>query len=386
MGSFPLTGQPQLVTDAAIIVKPEPTVPVAPQAPMLRADTRRPAGIAFQASQAFPRGGEVRGPSTRVPPDPHELAIGSIQPAITPFDRANALGLLERAEQNGKMHIRTMPPYKLTVSFIAAGNVQHTGLGEVTESWANGGNWRWTANLGGYSIVRVGSRGMIADAQRVSTIPMRIQMMRSAIFWAEYAPTPNAMLRTVQAQWNSRPVTCVLTSNMAPVASSERLWEEQERCIDNATGLLQVHSVAPGMSTIYGYSKNQQFHGRAVPDQITIYINGALAIDAQVSLTDLGNVDPSLFTITPEMAASGPPITLMTNVRFAQNVGDVSGTARPVIVHVTIDGMGNPIDPELCAASDPALGQQALDIIKKTSFSPTGASQRDAYINVRFGN
>jgi hypothetical protein len=173
---------------------------------------------------------------------------------------------------------------------------------------------------------------------------------------------------------------------MSPVASSTRLWEEEEHCIDNAAGLLQVYSVAPRTYTIYGYGRNQQLHGRAVPDRITTYIDSSVALDAQMSLIDLGTVNADLFTITPEMRGAGPAIALIAAQRFALSVGDVSATAHPVIVHASIDPGGNVIEEELSAASEPQLAQSALDLVKQRNFGFTGAHQRDAYINVRFGN
>ena len=57
-----------------------------------------------------------------------------------------------------------------------------------------------------------------------------------------------------------------------------------------------------------------------------------------------------------------------------------------MIVHATIDPGGNVIEEELSAASEPQLAQSALDLVKKTNFGFSAADQRDAYINVRFGN
>ncbi len=215
-------------------------------------------------------------------------------------------------------------------------------------------------------------------------VPMRIQMLRDAIFWAERSPRPNAMIRTAAAQLDGKPVTCILSSNMPPSETATRLWEEEERCIGNDSGLMEVLSVAPGTYVIYGYSRNRQFHGRTIPDQIAAYVNGSVALDAQMTLSDLGSVDASVFTITPEMSEAG--LALSVTQRFPLNVGDVSGVAKPVIVHATIGEDGRVIEEELSAASDPALAQSALDLVKKTSFAGVRATQRDEYINVRFGN
>jgi len=386
IGSLPLIGQAEVITDAVPIATSVPAASRPAPPPQLLAEASQPVGSTPELPRIPSSVREVRGPSVPVPPDVQELAVGSIQPAVSPADRAAAFGLLERAAQNSKMHIQTMFPYELRVSFTAGGDVQYTGAGELTESWQSGQSWRWTANLGGYSIVRIGAQGQTADAQPVSMIPMRIQMMRDAIFWAARTPGANFMVRTALAQLNGRPVTCLLTSNMRPTVGSARLWEEEEHCIDNASGLLRIYSVAPGTYAIYGYDGNQQFHGRAVPDRITTYIDGTIALDAQISLVDLGAVDADLFTITPEMRAAGPAIGLITAQRFPLDVGDVSATARPVIVHATIDPGGNVIEEELSAASEPQLAQSALDLVKKTNFGFSAADQRDAYINVRFGN
>ena len=77
-------------------------------------------------------------------------------------------------------------------------------------------------------------------------------------------------------------------------------------CVDEASGLLQIHSIAPGIYTVYGYSRDLQFHGRTMPDRITIYVRGLAAVDASFEMTDAGNVDPVLVTATPEMIANGP--------------------------------------------------------------------------------
>jgi len=373
VGSRPLIGSPQVILDPAVLT---------PQI----AQVLTPPGALMQMRTPLPQSGGVRGPSLPVPPDVHELAAGPIQPAIAAADRAAAFALLDRAEQNAKMHLGTMPPYDLKISFTAGGGVQYTGSGEMTESWASGQSWRWTAKLGGFSMVRIGSRGQTADVQPVAMVPMRVQMLRDAIFWAARTPGPNTMVRTVATQLNGKPVTCVLTSNMPPVATTTRLWEESEHCIDNASGSIQIYSVAPGTYVIYGYGRNQQFHGRVVPDQLTAYVGGSVALEAQVNITDLSQAGASSFVITPEMSGAGPAMRLITAQRFAVNTGDVSGTAKPVIVHATISPDGIVSDEEVSAASDPGLASSALDLVKKTSFGSSPGEQRDVYINVRFGN
>jgi hypothetical protein len=180
----------------------------------------------------------------------------------------------------------------------------------------------------------------------------------------------------------------VLTSRVAgPAAQTQgRLWEEEEYCIDNATGAIQILSIAPGTYTVYGYSRNQQFHGRLIPDRITISVAGATILDAQMDMTDSTVVNAGQLAPKPEMLANGPVITLMLPTRFALDspVASPTGMVQPVIVHAQISADGSVVEAELCAASNSSLAQSALDLVRQTTFPPTGITQRQAYINVRF--
>jgi len=69
-----------------------------------------------------------------------------------------------------------------------------------------------------------------------------------------------------------------------------RLWEETEYCIDEGSGLLQVLSIAPGSYVVYGYGGNLQFHGRRIPDRVTVYAGCAQKLDAQIGIGDAGAV------------------------------------------------------------------------------------------------
>ncbi len=351
------------------------------RASILLITTAVSAAIQAQPQQPAPKRIDER--TLAMPPMPGELVTASATAATAPNDRAAAFALIDRAAQNAKMHLRTMSPYLLKVSFTAGGGVSQTGSGEMTEFWQNGQNWQWNATLGEFSIVQISQNGMIAGTHSAATVPSRIQSLRDLIFWAVRTPGPNAMVRTAAAQANGKPATCVLSSNMAPV-NGPRLWEEEEYCIDNSSGMLVMWSAAPGAYASFGYSRNQQFHGRLIPDQITMSINGTIALDAQISVTDLGSADPALFTITPAMISSGPPPRLSLLGRMPMNVPDNSGSVRPVIVHAMIDGQGKVMEAELTSASDASLAQSAIAAVKGTNFGPSGM-QRDSYINVRFG-
>jgi beta-lactamase regulating signal transducer with metallopeptidase domain len=378
IATFPLTGSPQF-REAA---KPAPVAPPQPQ-PLVQSQI---AQSQIAQSQIAPADTYEDISSVPLPPDPHELVTGAVRVVATPADRAAALSLLDRARQNGNSHAAGTPPFRFDVSFNAGGPSAYTGTGALTETWLSGQSWRWTVDLGGYSLVRVDSGGLTVEDKHVSQIPMRALMLRNAIFWAMQA-TP-FQIRTASAAWNGKAATCLLLSGMAgPAAQTQsRLWEETEYCIDNASGLLQIHSIAPGTYTVYGYSRDLQFHGRTMPDRITIYVAGAQVVDAEFNITDAGTVDPALLTPTREMIANGPVIQTMLPSRFPVNVPNPfpSKTIQPVIVHADVDGAGNVLEEELSAASDPALAQPALDLVRQMSLPHAAFTQRQEYVNVRF--
>ncbi len=372
LATFPLTGSPQFREAAKRA--PFAAAPVAPQ--QARPIIQTPiASAGIPASVTF----------VPVPPDPHELVTGAVSVAA---DTTAALLLLERARQNAASHAPVMPPFRFDVSFIANGPSAYTGAGELTETWLSAGSWRWTAALGGYSLVRIDNGGLTVEDKHVTEIPMRAQMLRNAIFWAIQAPQRDVQIRTAAVAWNGKQVTCLLISKViGPSAQTQsRLWEETEFCIDPVSGLLQIHSIAPGTYVVYGYSRDLQFHGRVMPDRITIYEAGVQVVDAYFNITDAGTVDQALLTPTPEMIANGPVLETMLPTRFPVNVPSPlpSKTIQLVMVHAEVDPTGNVLEEELSAASDPALAQPALDLVKKMNLPHTAFAQRQEYINVRF--
>ena len=62
-----------------------------------------------------------------VPADPHELVTGTAQFASSPQDRAIAMALLERARQNGDLHMPGGSSFALKVTINVASGLQ-TGV------------------------------------------------------------------------------------------------------------------------------------------------------------------------------------------------------------------------------------------------------------------
>jgi hypothetical protein len=315
--------------------------------------------------------------------DPYEPVGAGTQVVATPVERSSALSLLAGARQRSLKHAPGTHPYRFTASFLAAGNALDTGSGELTETWMTGQRWRWTANLGSFSHAQLLYRGQLFEDRHAAVIPMRAHMLRNEIFWAIRGPVQGAWFRVARVLWQGKPATCVLDSErMDPIESQGRRWDEEEYCLDDASGVLLVHSVAPGTYAQFSYGAGMQFHGLDVPDRIAIYVAGALAADASFTITDATSADEDVLAPTPEMTALPRPFQL--GVAFHARVdAPAAMPLRPVIVHAEIDGEGNVVETELSAATDPALFPAALEQIKKMDFGRTG-TERQAYIDVRF--
>ena len=104
------------------------------------------------------------------------------------------------------------------------------------------------ARLGDFSLARISTGGQIFDDKPVEFIPMRLHMLRDAIFWPIIFDQGHTLIRTATATWKGKDLTCILTSGgMADATPTPgRRWIEREFCIDTNTGLLQVLSMLQG--------------------------------------------------------------------------------------------------------------------------------------------
>jgi hypothetical protein len=315
-----------------------------------------------------------------VPPDPHELVTGTAAFASSPQERSGAMAILERARQNSDMHMPGGSPFVLKVA-IAVMTGSQAGNGQVAETWFSGHEWRYDQSLGTYSETRVSAGGQIFE-KHANFTPMGVQMVRSSLFWPVIGNPAVSTIRTAQASWNGRPVTAILISGSTDATPPGRHWAETEYVVDNATGLLQIYSRAPGTFAIYSYSQGLQFHGRTVPDQITVFTAGLKTVDARIlSIADPSAQDRAALQVEPGMQPTG---TAAMNQRFPLYAPDPtnSGVIKPVMIHVTLDDRGAVVESEVSAAADPALIDRALALVKSSKF---GGARMDAYIAVRFG-
>jgi len=324
-----------------------------------------------------------------VPSNSLELVTGATSVPATPQERARALDLVERARQNSDLSTPGGPAYTLKVNFSASGDVQFTGSGEMEETWISPYVFRWSARLGDFELTRIAMRSSIFDDKPTEFIPMRVHMLRDALFWPVNFRPADALIRTATARWKGSEVTCVLTSGPMsdPTPTPGRRWTEREFCVDTKTGLLQVLSDAPGIYVLYDYANPHHFHGRVLADKISIVEGGKTVLEA--NLAAIGDADPndtSVLTPTPDMRNSGPILSYA--MRFPQTIRVAPGASiiQPVIVHALLGSNGKVLDAELVEDSGAALSQSALDLVKRSSYvrATNVRLQREAFINVRF--
>jgi hypothetical protein len=107
------------------------------------------------------------------------------------------------------------------------------------------------------------------------------------------------------------------------------------------------------------------------------------------SLEDAPNLDANLFKPSPEMSDTNEAFSLSSAARWGPLRVDPSDapTSRfyqPVIVHAILNAEdGSVLDAETLQDSNDDLGRAAIDMVKNTSFDPTGF-QQEMFINVQF--
>jgi hypothetical protein len=314
------------------------------------------------------------------PSDPHELVTHQPRTLSSPAERSAAIDLLEGARQDLSMHI--FGAYELKASFQTSGATQNEGNGTM-EELTNGPEWRWTAQISGTNVVRVGGNGHAYGANPNEPIPMRIQEIRAALHWPIFRNAgAQSVIRSASARLNGKPVTCLLLSLAVPENPAPRAWVEEEYCIDPATGLLQMWSATPGIYAEYDYEGAAEFNKHTLPRQISIFEGGALVVQARVeSFGAPGEIDPNAFKPGPEMTDAGESFILSGPRRFPMRVDPSDAPTptyfQPVIVHATLDAQeGRVMDAEALQNSNQDLSRAALELVKSTSFNATDFSRK----------
>ena len=326
------------------------------------------------------------------PPDSHEMVTHEPRTLTKSADRSAALDLLDRARQDFNLHdIST--PYALKVSFETNGAAEMEGEWTMDEISDGGAHWRWmttaTAQSQDSVVIRIGANGRVYGTNPSAPVPLRVQLVRSALHWPIMRNAGASAIRAADVGRDGQAISCLLLSASIPPNPAPRSWVEREYCIDRATGLLQMWSEAPGIYAVYDYSGAAPFHGHTLPWQIVIFEDGRPAVQVRVeSFEDAPNLDPNLFKLAPEMADAGESFTLASPSRFPMRVdpsdAPTSPFFQPVIVHAILDAQdGSVLDAEALQNSDKDLSRAAIEMVRSTSFPPSGF-QQEAFINVQF--
>jgi hypothetical protein len=204
---------------------------------------------------------------------------------------------------------------------------------------------------------------------------LRVQLIRSALHWPIMRNAGASAIRAANVERDGVTMSWLLLSASIPPNPAPRSWVEREYCIDPASGLLQMWSEAPGIYAVYDYTGARNFHGHTVPQQISIFEDGRLAVQARLeNLEDAPTLDPALFKRAPESADAAESFTLASPIRFPMRVDPSDGTSpffQALIVHAILDAQdGTVLDAEALQTSDRDLSRAAIDLVRSTTFSP----------------
>ncbi len=326
-------------------------------------------------------------PLAAVPDTPLELVNGSARALITPEARDVAMDLLARARQNVTLHAAGVPPFQMKVSFTASGSSQFEGDGTMEEIYA-GPALRWSERLASSSQMHIVVSGQTFATNPTEPVPLRVQMVRGAIF-QPIGPAPGTgMIRAQTVQRDGLELTCLLLSGSVPTTPMPRQWVETEFCIDPTTALLHSWSAAPGIYVNYDYTDAIQYHGRTLARQITVVEGNSPVLQIHIdSVKEWDNLDPRMFEPTREMISSGPAFVLGYPRRFPMRAGllenSESQMIQPVIVHATLSNVdGRVLEAEALQDTNPQLAQAAVELVEHSRFPATGV-QQEVYINVQ---
>jgi len=322
----------------------------------------------------------------RVPADPLELVTGQVQTADTPASRDVALKLLARAHTSYQLR-KAKRAWDLKVHFTvdSRGETNYDGAWDMEDRYVPGQGLHWTAkSTAGYSITGIFAPKAVYSEATEAAIPLRLQEARSLL----YNPLPSVTyagsgsIRTFVANFHGSSVTCILLAHSRKVQNPAvgRGWEESEDCIDSQSGMLQIHSEAPGRYAVYDYSNPARIGDRLAPRKVTVTEGGRTVLKLQVkSLEGRDSLDASLFVPTEQMKAAQVPamtsvkkITRIVAASQGQSPAALTITSstkmRPVCVFGMVNSAGKLVEAHSLQPSDPN-SKAALKDAKAIDFS-----------------
>lgn len=313
--------------------------------------------------------------SVPVPNDPMEVATGQIRVVDSPAERAQTIRMLNSARS--RFHYRESGvPTDLKVSFtVSSGGVtQYDGAWEMEDMQEPGVGFRWAARTSGYSIDQIGNEGVVYGD--TAQIPLRLQQVRGSLFAPMWMPASmaRALIRESNANYEGATLTCILLSGGGNDPNSPvpgRHWVETEECIDPQSGLLRIHSPAPGVYVVYDYSGAKAFERFMLPNKMTIYEAGSAVVEAQVGTVTQVQSNPQMFVPTAQMKTKGAGAQMSPLMRFPVWVpGDHAGPSRPVLVMGLLTTTDKIQEAHVIETSDSSLNQKAIEYVTQMDYRP----------------
>jgi hypothetical protein len=220
-----------------------------------------------------------------------------------------------------------------------------------------------------------------------------------------YNPLPSVdyagsgSIRTFVASFYGAPVTCLLLAHSRNVQNPAvgRGWEENEECIDPQSGLLQIHSEAPGRYVVYDYSNAVRLGDHLVPRSISVTEGGRIVSKIQVeNLEGRDSFEASLFVPTERMKAARAPVMtslqkisrIVTGNLVADSQGEGSSTlpmtVRPVCVFGIVNSAGQLVEAHSLQPSDPNSAAAVKDAkaIDFSAMTAAGAPPQQHFVLV----
>jgi hypothetical protein len=302
------------------------------------------------------------------------------------------LDLLERARNNYALRDARLG-YDLKISFAvdSGGQTDHDGAWELEDVFVPGQGLHWTARSAtGFSLTGIAVNGELY-AESTASVPLRLEEVRGILLH----PLPSATyasresMRMTTSAFRGVQVTCILLSDLKKPAipAVGRAWEESEECIEPQSGLLQLHSEAPGRYVVYDYEGAPQIGGYTLPRRVTVSEAGKIVSTISVEkLDEITGADPTLFVPTDEMRARGRSIEMTSVKKISRLHGPArltsAMTMRPVCVLGLVTPTGQLSEAHSLQPSDPN-SQAAVEDAKHIDFSsstPAGAPPQQHFV------
>ena len=313
-----------------------------------------------------------------VPGDPLELVAGHTPRAGTAATRDAALQLIASARTNYSLRSDGQG-YDLKVSFAvdSHGQTDYDGAWDLEDVFVPGQGLHWTAHaVAGFSITGIASHGELHNEGTARAVPLRLEEVRGILLHPlpSDAYASRESIRTAPATLSGALVTCVLLSSSKKLAAPAlgRAWEESEECIDPQSGLLLMHSEAPGRYVVYDYSNGPQLGSHKLPRTVTVTEGGRVVSKITVeSLEEMNGTDPALFVASEEMKRRGRSVEMAPMIKMSRVHGQASAgmTVGPVCVFGLVNAAGQLVEAHSLQPSDPN-SQAAVEDAKQIDFTP----------------